>query len=65
MRARDPFHLGLVAGTTAVLVLAIVLAAAGVDMALCLIVLTAAPAVTVVGYETRGHRHMADAVERL
>jgi low temperature requirement protein LtrA len=65
MRARDPFHLGLIASTAAVLVLAIGLAAAGVDMTICLIVLTAAPAVTVVGYETLGHRHMADALERL
>jgi hypothetical protein len=28
-------------------------------------VLTLAPAVTVVGYETLGHRHMAQALERL
>jgi hypothetical protein len=34
-------------------------------MAICLVVLTAAPAVTIVGYETLGHRHMADALERL
>jgi low temperature requirement protein LtrA len=65
LHARDPFHLGLIAGTTAVLALAIALAAAGVDMAICLVVLTAAPAVTVVGYETLGHRHTADALERL
>jgi low temperature requirement protein LtrA len=65
LRTHDPFHLGLIAGTTAVLVLAVVLAAAGVDMAICLVVLTFAPAVTVVGYETLGHRHMADALERL
>jgi low temperature requirement protein LtrA len=65
MRSRDPFHLRLIAGTTAVLALAIALAAAGVDMAICLVVLTCAPAVTVVGYETLGHRHMADALERL
>jgi low temperature requirement protein LtrA len=65
MRTHDPFHLGLIASTTAVLVLAIALAAAGVDMAICLVVLTCAPAVTVVGYETLGHRHMADALERL
>ena len=30
MRTRDPFHLGLLAGTAALLVLSIVLAAAGV-----------------------------------
>ena len=41
------------------------LAAAGVSMPVCLIVLTFAPAVTVVGYETIGHRHMAEAIERL
>ena len=34
-------------------------------MAVCLLVLTLAPVVTVVGYETLGHRHMADALQRL
>jgi low temperature requirement protein LtrA len=65
MRARDPFHLGLLAGTTAILILSVVLAAAGVSISVCLVVLTLAPAVTVVGYETLGHRHIAEAVERL
>jgi low temperature requirement protein LtrA len=65
MRARDPFHLGLIAGTFAVLVLSVLLAAVGVDMAICLIVLALAPVVTIVGYETLGHRHMADALEQL
>ena len=65
MRARDPFHLWLLAATAAVLVLAVVLAAAGVDVAICLLVLTLAPAVTVVGYETLGHRHVAEALRRL
>jgi low temperature requirement protein LtrA len=65
MRARDPFHLGLLAATAAVLVLAVVLAAAGVDVAICLLVLTLAPAVTVVGYETLGHRHVTEALRRL
>ena len=36
MHALDPFHLGLIASTTAVLVLAIALAAAGVSMPICL-----------------------------
>ena len=35
------------------------------SVAVCLVVLALAPAVTVVGYETLGHRHMADALERL
>jgi low temperature requirement protein LtrA len=65
MRERDPFHVALLAGTAAILFLTVALAAAGVDMAVCLVVLTAAPAVTIVGYETVGHRHMADALERL
>ena len=30
-----------------------------------LLVLALAPAVTVVGYETLGHRHMSDALQRL
>jgi hypothetical protein len=33
-------------------------------MANCLLVVTLAPMVTVVGYETLGHRHAADAVAR-
>jgi hypothetical protein len=65
MRTRDPFHLGLIAGTAAFVLLSIVLAAAGVNMPLCLIVLALAPVVTVVGYETLGHGHVADALERL
>ena len=65
MREHDPFHLGLLAGTAAVLVLTVVLATAGVSMVICLLVLTLAPAVTIVGYEVVGHRHMADALERL
>jgi low temperature requirement protein LtrA len=65
MRTADPFHIALLAGTVAILILAIVLVAAGVSMPLCLVVLAFAPAVTVVGYETLGHRHVADALERL
>jgi low temperature requirement protein LtrA len=64
-RENDPFHLGLLAGTGAFLVAGVVLAAAGVTMSVCLLVLALAPVVTVVGYETVGHRHMADAIERL
>jgi low temperature requirement protein LtrA len=65
MRERDPFHVGLLAGTAAVLVLSVVLAAAGTSMTICLLVLMLAPIVTVVGYETLGHRHIAAALERL
>jgi low temperature requirement protein LtrA len=65
MRTRDPFHLGLLAATAAVIGLSVALAAAGAGVAVSLLVLALAPAVTVVGYETLGHRHMSDALQRL
>ncbi len=64
VHAGDPFHIGLLAGTAAMLVLAVLLASAGVPMAVCLVVLMLAPLVIVIGYETIGHRHMAIALER-
>jgi low temperature requirement protein LtrA len=65
MHARDPFHLALLTATALLIGLSIGLAAAGLNIAVCLVVLTLAPAVTVVGYETLGHRHMAEALDRL
>jgi low temperature requirement protein LtrA len=65
MHEADPFHIWLLAGTVAVLVASVVLAAAGVSMPVCLIVLMLAPVVTVVGFEVVGHRHMAVALERM
>ena len=65
IHTRDPFHLGLLAGTAALVALSVVLAAAGASVAVSLLVLALAPAVTVVGYETVGHRHMSDALQRL
>jgi low temperature requirement protein LtrA len=65
LRTHDALHLGLLAATAALLALSVGLAAAGASVAVCLLVLALAPAVTVVGYETLGHRHMADALERL
>ncbi len=65
MRERDPFHIGLLVGTALVLLLAVVLATAGASVTVCLLVLMLAPIVTVVGYETLGHRHVAAALERL
>jgi low temperature requirement protein LtrA len=64
-RARDPFHLWLLAGTAVFLVGSVVLVAAGVGVPESLIVLALAPVVTVVGYETLGHRHMASVVREL
>ena len=63
-RHADAFHLVLIAGTAAVLVSSVVLASLGVNVAVCLVVLMLAPVVTVVGYETVGHRHIGEFLER-
>jgi low temperature requirement protein LtrA len=65
VRAVDTFHLLLLALTAAVLVAAVWLAAAGISMANCLLVVTLAPMVTVVGYELLGHRHAAEAIAKV
>jgi hypothetical protein len=64
-RHRDPFHLALLAGTATVLALSLALAALGAGVAICLVVLMFAPVVTVVGYETVGHRHVAAALRQM
>lgn len=64
LRAVDPLHLVLAAGTLAVLVASVVCAASGVSLGVCLLVVMAAPFVTVVGYETIGYRHVAADAER-
>ena len=46
------------------LVLPVLLATMGAPMAVCLVVLMLAPLVTVIGYETLGHRHVVIAVQR-
>jgi low temperature requirement protein LtrA len=63
-REIDPFHLWLLAGTALCIVTALVLAAADAPIAASLLVLTLAPAVTVVGYEFVGHRHRAEMLAR-
>ena len=57
LAATDRFHALLIVMTVAVLVAAVILAAAGVSVAVCLLVIMVAPFVTVVGYETIGRRH--------
>jgi len=64
VRRFDTLHLWLLGGTAAVVVLAVAAALSGVSMALCLVILMLAPAVTVAGYEIRGHRHQAEALAR-
>lgn len=60
----DPFHVLLGVLTAVVLIAAPLLAAAGVSVAVCLLVVTLAPVVTVVGYEIHGHRHLGEALAR-
>ena len=64
VRVFDPFHLGLLAGTAVVLVASVLLATWGLPMSVCLVVLMLAPLVTVIGYETVGHRHQAEVLAR-
>ena len=63
VRTWDGLHLLLLGLTGAVLAGAVVASAAGVPMAVCLLIATAAPVVSVIGFEWVGHRHMAAAVE--
>ena len=58
-------HVWLLLATLVVLGVAVGLAGVGVPVPVCLVVAALAPAVTVVGYETVGHRHAALDVERL
>jgi low temperature requirement protein LtrA len=66
VRRISPFHIVLLVLTGVVLAIAVWLAEAGYSMANCLLVVTLAPLVTVVGYEIAGHRHaVADIVKAL
>ena len=62
VRRFDGLHVWLLGATLAVAALAILAAFAGLDMAVCLVIVMLAPAVTVVGYEIWGHRYMAEAL---
>jgi low temperature requirement protein LtrA len=62
VRRFDVLHLWLLGGTAAVVALAVAAAVSGAGMAVCLVILMLAPAVTVVGYEVAGHRHQAEAL---
>jgi low temperature requirement protein LtrA len=60
----DTFHVMLLVLAAAPLVGSAALAAYGIDMALCLLVVTAAPMIVVAGYEARGHRHVSAIVAK-
>jgi low temperature requirement protein LtrA len=65
MRAADPFHLTLLTGTAAVLLAAVVLADRGLSLAWSQVIVALAPAVTIVGYEIVGYRHLQEHRSRL
>lgn len=60
----DRFHIRLLFGTLLVMAAAIIAAALGITMPVCLIILMLAPAVTVIGYEVRGHKHRSGALAK-
>jgi low temperature requirement protein LtrA len=64
LRAGDSFHLLLAGGMVVLLALAVVLAAAGVSLGWCLVVVMLAPFVVAVGYETVGYRHVEADIAR-
>ncbi|WP_242530402.1 low temperature requirement protein A [Nocardioides aromaticivorans] len=59
------FHLVLLLITAATLVAPVLMARAEVDLEWCLLVLSLAPWVSVVGYETVGYRHNVEVLESL
>ena len=63
-KERHWFHTLLQGLTGIVLIAAPLLALAGVAVPVCLLVVTAAPAVSVIGYEAYGYRHVAAALKR-
>jgi low temperature requirement protein LtrA len=63
-RSVDALHLWLAAGMVAFLIAGVALAAVGVPLGWCLLVITLSPFVIVVGYETAGYRHVEADVER-
>ena len=62
VRRFDPFHVWLLSATVLVMAASVGAGMAGLPMAWCLIILTFAPVVTVIGYETRGYLHQRAAL---
>jgi low temperature requirement protein LtrA len=58
----DSFHIWLLAASAAVIISTVIAAAFGFNMSACLIIIMLAPAISVVGYETIGHKHKAKAL---
>ncbi|MEV5686490.1 low temperature requirement protein A [Streptomyces sp. NPDC052164] len=65
LSAADRFHLLLISLTLVLLLTAVLLSAVGIAIAVCLLIVMLAPFVTVIGYETIGHRHQQQMLEAL
>jgi len=65
VRTWDKFYAVDVLICLLVLAAAVGLAAAGISMAVCLLVVMAAPAAVVASFELFGHRHLAEVVEQV
>ncbi|WP_200951905.1 low temperature requirement protein A [Arthrobacter sp. Soil736] len=64
MQEFDIFHIALIVATILLIATALALAAFGSSIGLCLIIVTLSPAIVVVGYETIGRKHAAEALAR-
>jgi hypothetical protein len=64
MHEFDIFHIALIVATILLIATAVALAAFGSSIGLCLIIVTFSPAIVVVGYETIGRKHAAEALAR-
>ncbi|MBT2552544.1 low temperature requirement protein A [Arthrobacter sp. ISL-5] len=64
-RKFDRLHDWLFAATAAVLVLAVIVAAIGVPIGVTLLLVSVAPVISVIGYETSGWRHQQPALREL
>jgi Predicted membrane protein len=65
VRTLDTLHLLLFAGVVAMVAVAYLLAAAGWAFGVCVMIIAAAPAIVIIGYETLGHRHAHEHLSRL
>ena len=59
VRQFDRLHIWLLSITALIAAITLLAAAAGISTPMCLVLLTAAPVVTIVGYEMFGHRHQS------
>jgi hypothetical protein len=64
VRTWHSFHALVAIATAAVLAAAVALAASGISMAACLLIVMLAPAVTVAGFELVGHQYPGRAITK-